>query len=225
MRPEIAYIDDEKSNLDTLSLFLEEHFYVRTYTDSKNFFHDLPLHNFSAILLDIHMPQMSGFEVFEKILTIPQYNFCPVFFFSSDDTEEMKYKSLCSGAVDFFRRTINPDILLIKLKSRVDFFKKQKNVIDFGRLKINILQLKAFYDGTELPLTFIEFKILSYVTSKFPETAGKHELVEHAWGHVHVMDATIYTHISNLNYKLADWEYEISSIKSAGIRLIKKEYL
>lgn len=64
--------------------------------------------------------------------------------------------------------------------------------------------------GNEISLTFIELRMICLVLRHYPDILPKDVLVEQD------------THIFNLNVKLKDWEYEIHSIKSKGIQLVKR---
>ena len=77
--------------------------------------------------------------------------------------------------------------------------------------------------GNELALTFIELKLLALLIRTFPEIVPKEEIIEQVWKGSHVLDATIYTHVSNLKAKLKEWEYEIQSVKMKGMQLVKKQ--
>lgn len=71
-------------------------------------------------------------------------------------------------------------------------------------------------------MTFTEFKLLSYLVKNFPEYLMKEDLVEKIWGHGVVLDATLYTHLFNLNCKLEKWEYEVAMERNKGLKLNKK---
>ncbi len=223
MKPEIAYIDDNKFNLDCFSAFLESDFKVHAFLEGHLFLESFSSSSYTAIILDIHMPFIDGFALYEKIIAHSHYNGCPIFFFSSDDSDQTRIKSFDLGAVDFLNRTIRPEEMVIRLNSRIKFFQMHRNIIEFTKLRLNLTLLKAYVDGTELPLTFIEIKILCLVLRNYPDVVLKDQLVEEVWRTEHVMDATIYTHVSNLNNKLHGWDYEINGLKTKGVQLMKKE--
>jgi two-component system response regulator VanR len=168
------------------------------------------------------MPEMDGFSLYEKIIEHPHYNGCPILFISSDDSDSARIKSFMLGAVDFLNRTINPDEMIARIKSKILFFQKHRSIIEFTNLRVNLTLLKAYINDTELPLTFIEFKILCLVLRSYPDVITKDQLIQHVWRTDHVLDATIYTHVSNLNSKLGDWDYEINGLKTRGVQLMRK---
>lgn len=224
MKAEIAYIDDSSINLECVGTILGKDFSVRPYQSPEKFIaeYETPS-SYSAILIDIHMPTMDGFALFEKIVEHPSYNNCPIFFISSDDSDMARINSYSLGAIDFLNRTMNPEEMLVRVKSKLAFYQKHRSVIEFTNLKLNLTILKAYLNNVELPLTFIEFKLLALFLRIFPEVISKRQMIEEVWRTDHVLDATIYTHVSNLNSKLADWDYEINGVKHKGLQLAKKE--
>ncbi len=222
MKAEIAYIDDNQLNLDCMSLYLAEEFSVHSFLNGHDFLVTYDSSSYTAIILDIHMPIINGFSLYEKIIAHPHYNGCPIFFFSSDESDEARLRSFHLGAVDFLSRTIKAEEMLIRLKSRIQFYEKHRSIVEFTNIRVNLTLLKAFLNDRELPLTFIEFKILCLMLRSYPEGISKELLIHEVWRAEHVLDATIYTHLSNLNNKLQDWDYEISGLKSKGVQLTKK---
>jgi len=224
LKAEIAYIDDSTINLDCIGLILEQDFSIKNYQSPDNFIATFgEQSSYSAILIDIHMPTMDGFTLYEKIVEHPHYNNCPIFFISSDDSDMARINSYSLGAIDFLNRTMNPEEMLVRVKSKLAFYQKHRSIIEFTNLKVNLTILKAYLNNVELPLTFIEFKLLTLFLRIFPEIISKPKMIEEVWRTDHVLDATIYTHVSNLNSKLQDWDYEINGIKLKGFQLSKKE--
>lgn len=219
----LAYVDDNVSNLECISLILEQEFKVDTFLDPFEFLNSYSNCSYNAILVDIHMPKLDGFSLYEKILEHPKYNGSPIIFISSDDTDETRIKSFSLGAVDFLHRQMGPMEMLGRVKSKILFSEKHRSVIEFGDLKLNLTLLKAYLNSEELKLTFIEFKLLCHFIRSFPEVTTKEDLSEKIWASGLVLDATIYTHMFNLNSKLENWEYEIIMERNKGVVLVKKK--
>lgn len=222
MKAGIAYIDDNKLNLECIKTILDQDFAVETFQKPEAFLTKFTSTSYTSILVDIHMPTLDGFSLYEKIIEHPHYNGCPILFISSDDSDSARIKSFVLGAVDFLNRAINPDEMIARIKSKIQFFQKHRSIIEFTNLRVNLTLLKAYLDMKELPLTFIEFKILCLVLRNYPDVVSKEQLIQQVWRTDHVLDATIYTHVSNLNSKLETWDYEINGLKTKGVQLMKK---
>lgn len=221
MTESLAYIDDNNHNLDCIGLIMEREYKVNTFSDPRVFLGDYSSTSYASIILDIHMPLMDGFALYEKIVDHPHYNGCPVFFISSDDTDENRIKAFTLGAVDFLNRHMTSAEMLTRVKSKIIFFQKHREMFFLGNLKLNNTLLKALVNNKEVKLTFIEFKMLNYFLKHPGHIIQKEELNQHVWGGG-TLDATIYTHISNLNSKLGDWDYIIVSPRNQGMQLVPK---
>jgi DNA-binding response OmpR family regulator len=222
MKRRLAYIDDNRDNLDCMKLVLAENYDVKTYQNPLKFIAAFKPDYFSAILIDIHMPVLDGFSLYEKILEKDGYNGCPIVFISSDNSHATRIKSFDLGAVDFLDRHLSHVELTSRLKSQIDFFLKHRRIIEMGNIKLNLTLLKAYIDDSEIKLTFIEFKLLNFLIKSFPDPIHKDALMEAVWFDTHVLDATVYTHTFNLNTKVTAWDYEVVTERSKGTLLQKK---
>lgn len=222
MKRRLAYIDDNKENLDCMKLVLAENYDVKTYQNPLKFIASFKPNYFSAILIDIHMPVLDGFSLYEQILEQDGYNGCPIVFISSDNSDASRIKSFDLGAVDFIDRHLSHVEVTSRLNSQINFFHKHRRIVEMGNIKLNLTLLKAYVDEKETKLTFIEFKLLNFLIRSFPEPIHKEALMEAVWFDRHVLDATIYTHTFNLNTKVADWDYEVVTERSKGTLLQKK---
>lgn len=222
MRYEIACIDDSQMNLDYMATLMAKDFSVQTWTSQKSFLEELSHKKFDCILLDIHMPEGDGFSLYEKILAHPAFIGCPIFFISTDDSEAQRIRSLSLGAVDFISRSVPPEELLARIKGKLKFFQSHRSIIEFDGLKINLTLLKTFLGEKEIPLTFIELKLLTQLLRNYPDSLSKETIVESVWKGTAVQDATIHTHIFNLNNKLAAWDYEVHAARGVGLQLVRK---
>lgn len=222
MISEIAYVDDSILNLECIELVLKNDFSIKTFNSPQKFINSFKLSAYACILVDIHMPEMDGFTLYEKIIEHPHYNGCPILFISSDDSEGAKIKSLALGAVDFLNREISPSEMVARIKAKILYFQKHRSIIEFSNLKVNLTLLKSYINNIELPLTFIEFKILCLVLQNYPDVITRKQMVDYVWRTDYVLDNTIYTHVSNLNTKLALWDHEITGLKTRGVQLTRK---
>ena len=222
MRYEIACVDDSKLNLEYMVTLLGNDFSVHPFHKQVTFLEEIGKKNFDCILLDLHMPEGDGFSLYEKILAHPKFNGCPIFFISTDDSEETRIKSLTLGAVDFISRSVPPMELLARIKAKMKFFQSHRNIIEFDGLKINLTLLKTYLHDREVALTFIELKLLTLVLRHYPDSISKESISENVWKGTVVQDATIHTHVFNLNNKLTGWNYEIHVAKGIGAQLMRK---
>lgn len=81
-------------------------------------------------LLDVHMPDVNGFEVLKRLRTDPVYRNVPVIFLTGDDDVKTETAGLHAGAADFIRKPFAPEVLL----------KRVRNTIELNRLHSDMAQ-------------------------------------------------------------------------------------
>lgn len=115
----LLLVDDEDANLDLLEGCLSAEGFerlVRT-TDPREVPALLAAHRPDLVLLDLHMPHRSGFEVLREIRELtPPGDYLPVLVLTADVTPEAKERALSSGARDFLTKPF--DVVEVGLRVR-----------------------------------------------------------------------------------------------------------
>lgn len=225
----LLYIDDNDTNL---CIFVEKFshvFNVTTSDDPSAVLNLLQGQNFDAILLDIHMPVRNGFEVLNEI-NESCFSSIPVFMYTSDEFQAIRYQALASSASDILYRTLPDKEIELRILNKINIFSKYcepKKHLAFGNLKLNLDTLEAFHQGINLKLTPIEFKILATLVQNYPEKITRETLAQRAWNSESVFNRTINAHTTNLRNKLPRDEIIIESPRGSGIilRKIKQNFI
>ena len=213
----IAYVDDYEMNCGLFDLLIKQHSHLPLiYRSPAQYLLNPPKELPDCIISDIYMPEMDGFKFYENLTADPKYKRLPFFFISYDDSEKIRIKSFETGAIDFLNRYMSPDEMFLRVKSRIELFKQHNNSPSIGSLKTDMEEMKVFLAEKDLNLTFTEFKILIFLVRNFPDVTTKEKIVHSIWGENGIKDATLYTHIGNLQDKLLNWDYEIVSAKNKG---------
>ena len=115
----VLIIDDEKEICESIKMILEYEDYNVDYavkaSEGLNKLEAIP---FSALLLDIQMPEMNGFEVLKKIKE--NNNKVSVIIISAHGSVENAIKATRLGAFDFIEKPIDRDKLLISIRNAVE---------------------------------------------------------------------------------------------------------
>jgi DNA-binding NtrC family response regulator len=115
----ILIIDDEREICESIKMILEYEGYNVSFSTSAieglKFFSSNP---YSAILLDIQMPEMNGFEVLKKIRE--SNTSISVIIISAHGSVENAVKATRLGAFDFIEKPIDRDKLLISVRNAVE---------------------------------------------------------------------------------------------------------
>ncbi len=219
----ILYIDDNEFNLSIFSETFSKTFNITTSSNPNGVFNLLEGEKFDAIILDVHMPGKSGFDILNEI-TESRFSTIPVLMYTSDELQVVRYQALLSSACDIIYRTLDDREIELRILNKINLFNKDKTIekhLTIGSLKLNTETLEAFHKDTNLELTPIEFKILMTLVKNFPEKISRENLMKKAWNQNNVLDRTVNTHLTNLRNKLPKLEFSIESPRGTGIVLKK----
>jgi signal transduction histidine kinase len=126
----ILLVDDRPENLVALEAILEPlgQVLVSAHSGEKALKAVLQ-HDFAAILLDVQMPDMNGFDTAQIIKSREKSRFIPIIFLSAISKEDAYvFKGYSMGAVDYVFKPFNPDVLRSKVAVFVDLYLKQEQI-------------------------------------------------------------------------------------------------
>jgi two-component system, sensor histidine kinase len=129
-RVNLLLVDDRAENLLALEAILEPlgQNLIRATSGPEALKHVLAT-EFAAILLDVQMPGMNGFEVAEIIKSRERSRTIPIIFLSAISKEDAYvFKGYSMGAVDYVFKPFNPDVLRSKVAVFVDLYLKQREI-------------------------------------------------------------------------------------------------
>jgi FixJ family two-component response regulator len=131
-RKYVAIVDDEESVRRALKRLLRASgFEVETFASGSELIKALPTNAPSCLILDIHMPRMSGFEIQAELearkLEIP------VIFVTAFEDPEDERRARSAGAVGLLRKPIKGEALLAAISSAVGWGGASSSVDDIVR--------------------------------------------------------------------------------------------
>ena len=126
MADRILVVDDEPMSLKTAKRIFDKTGFEGCYLSSgKEVFDYLDRAQApDLILLDVHMPDVDGFEILKRLKANPVYRRVPVVFLTGDDDTQTETAGLQAGAADFIRKPFAAPVLL----------KRVNNIIELNRL-------------------------------------------------------------------------------------------
>jgi len=187
-----------------------------------------------AIILDVMLPGIDGFEVLKRIRTRSQI---PVLMLTARGDETDRIVGLEVGADDYLPKTFSTRELLARLRAvlrRSAVSSASNNTADpppaeivVGPLRINLDARSAVLDTTPLSLTPVEFDLLASLSRARGRVKTREALLDEIRDRNYdVFDRSIDVHISSLRKKLGDDAKEpryIRTVRSAGYMMVGAE--
>lgn len=132
----ILIVDDKPENILSIRKTLELYqFEVDTALSGEEALKKILKHSYTLIILDVQMPSMDGFEVAEALSGYSKAKDIPIIFLSAVNKDKrFIVKGYDSGGIDYITKPVDPDILLMKVKT-------------FSRLYQQSLELKQMHQS------------------------------------------------------------------------------
>ena len=221
MRNQILIIDDDTELTSLLTQYLEpEGFTISSVHDGQNGVKKALNQSFDAIILDVMLPKLNGFEVLKAIR---EHLSTPVLMLTARGDDIDRIVGLEIGADDYLPKPCNPRELVARLRAILRRSQKvpvHKPIIEYHQIIVDCSKRVVTLAGLELDLTNTEFNILEMLIKSPGQAFSKEELTEYALGRKYTaFDRSIDVHISNLRNKLgedANGEAIIKTVRGFG---------
>jgi putative two-component system response regulator len=118
----ILVVDDEQRNVEILLRVLSRagFSHVHATTDPREVADLYIQHRPDLILLDLHMPHLTGLEVMDRLNEIAEASYLPILILSADLTPEARRDALSHGAKDFVGKPFMQDELLLRIRTLLE---------------------------------------------------------------------------------------------------------
>ncbi|MGX7244677.1 response regulator transcription factor [Enterococcus quebecensis] len=159
---------------------------------------------YDLIILDLALPNMSGWEILEKIRTYDLE--IRILILSAKSFVEDKIKGLDMGANDYLTKPFD----FFELEARIRNLLRQKisleeSVIVYGSISLDSTKRIVKVGEVPVKLTRKEFGILEYLIKNPEKVFSAEKLMEHVWdGDVDLFSNTFKYHMYSLRKKVAD---------------------
>ena len=216
----ILVVDDEQDLCEILQYNLEnEGFEVMTANSAEEAL-QLPLEEYSLIMLDVMMGEMSGFQMARRMKDHPSTAQIPIIFITALDDEDNLVKGLNIGADDYISKPLS----MKEVKARVkDVLRRSaplhhhntacaENQICYEGIVLDLNTKTAFLDNKKIECTKLEFELLSFFLQHPDRVFSREDLLKHCWpSDVLVLDRTVDVSITRLRKKIGPYGKHIKT--------------
>jgi two-component system alkaline phosphatase synthesis response regulator PhoP len=182
------------------------------------------------ILLDIMLPEMSGFDVLRAIRL--ETRELPVILLTAKGMEGDKVRGFDLGADDYVTKPFSIRELLARIHAVLRRSQPERETVEtyrFGDVEVGFHRRECRKKGKEVALSFKEFEVLRLLIERRGETVTREQLLDEVWGRESEelpTSRTVDTHIANLRRKIEgsrDRSRYIRTIHKVGYKFVDDE--
>jgi len=136
---------------------------------------------YDAIILDIMLPGMNGYEICRTLRTEGVWT--PILMLTAKDGEYDEADAFELGADDYLRKPFSHVVLVARLRSLVRRTRPERAPnLTVDDLIVDPTAMTCTRAGTSIDLTPREFSVLSALLRRAPDVVGKQDLLDAVWG-------------------------------------------
>lgn len=219
--PAILIVDDEQKMREFVALFLRSSRYtVFEAADGRTALNILSKETIDLIVLDIMLPDISGFDLCSKIRVRSSV---PIIFLTALADEEYQMIGYRVEGDDYITKPFNASILLAKIQrilQRCAPLNARSDALTFRGIKLEISSRRVTLDGKPLQLTPKEFDLLLALMQNRGKVLTRTFLLETIWGYSFAGDSRVVdSHIKKLRSKVSPYSSNIKTVISIGYKL------
>ena len=178
----ILIIEDDKILAKTVEQCIREKYEVDHAYDGEEGMLYAKQDIYDAIILDIMMPIMNGYEVLSSLRNNKIYT--PVLILTAKDGISDKVQGFRAGADDYLVKPFHREELIIRLEALIRRASGNytENVIKFKDLSLDLNSRKVSANGKEIVLQGKQFDMLEYLINSKNTIITKEQIFDKIWG-------------------------------------------
>ncbi len=223
----LLFIEDDDSIRLALRLALEDEGYeVREAADGRSGLESFAQHEPDLVLLDLRLPDISGFEVCR---TLRAGSIVPIIIVTAQTDTYDLVAGLEAGADDYVTKPVVPKELAARIRAALRRVQLHESTTSapasrFGDVELRRDQGIALKAGLELNLTKTEFRLLCEFADHVGAVLSRDQLLERVWGYEYLGDSRLVdAHVRRLRVKIEDHPDDpklIVTARGVGYRLL-----
>jgi len=216
----LIYIVEDDENIreiETIAL-KNSNYMVSAFAKAKDFYRKMDDIVPDLVLLDVMLPDESGYEIVRKLRKNPATRRLPVIMVTAKTAEMDMIKGLDDGADDYIKKPFS----VMELITRVKALLRRTETEDVKYLQLDEITLDherhmVFVNDHPVELTFKEYELLRLLLSNPNIVLSREVIMRHVWGTEFEGESrTVDMHIKTLRQKLGEAGSRIRTVRNVG---------
>lgn len=206
MEKKVLVVDDEKLIVKGIRFSLEqEGMEVDCAYDGEEALAAIQAKQYDAVLLDVMLPKLSGFEVCSRVR---EFSDVPILMITAKSEDIDKIMGLEYGADDYITKPFN----ILEVKARLKAIlrrsskkekEEEKDELSCGDILLELSGKRVYMRGVEVNLTAKEFDLLELLMTNPHKVFSRESLLNTVWGYEFPGDVrTVDVHVRRLREKI-----------------------
>lgn len=217
----VLVIDDEVDVVDLVCYNLESAgFQTLSSTDGAEGLRLAQTERPHAIILDVMLPGMHGYQVLEELKKDSRTKDIPVIMVTAKAEVSDRIMGLKAGVDDYVTKPFSPKELVLRVNTLLKWQRRSEepSTLECGPFFLDRAQLRCYLDGELINLTSTEFRLLAVLVESEGKVVTREELFERVWGDGDSKSRTLDTHLMRLRDKLGEDAKAIHNVRGKGYR-------
>jgi len=185
-RKTVFIVDDDMTNLTVGAAALSDVYNVFTFNSGGLLLKKLARHIPDMILLDVDMPEMSGYEIIKQLRGNKDTGHIPVIFLTAKSDGESELEGLSLGAIDYITKPFSPPLLLKRIEVHLLVESQKTELQDFNNNLLDMVEAKT---KTVVELQHAILNSLTKLVDRRDDITGGH--IERTQRYMYILLKTI----------------------------------
>ena len=217
--PLIYIVEDDENirEIETIAL-KNSNYMVSAFEKAKDFYKKLDDIIPDLVLLDVMLPDESGYDIVKKLRKNSATKRLPIIMVTAKTAEMDMIKGLDDGADDYIRKPFSIMELITRVKALLRRTESEEiKFLQLGNITLDHERHIVQVDGNVVELTFKEYELLRLLMTNPSVVLSREVIMRHVWGTEFEGESrTVDMHIKTLRQKLGDSGARIRTVRNVG---------
>ena len=217
--PLIYIVEDDENirEIETIAL-KNSNYMVSAFEKAKDFYKKLDDIIPDLVLLDVMLPDESGYDIVKKLRKNSATKRLPIIMVTAKTAEMDMIKGLDDGADDYIRKPFSIMELITRVKALLRRTESEEiKFLQLGNITLDHERHIVQVDGNVVELTFKEYELLRLLMTNPSVVLSREVIRRHVWGTEFEGESrTVDMHVKTLRQKLGDTGSRIRTVRNVG---------